>query len=100
MSEKLTAGIEISFPVGVDISRENQIRLDEVVTAICRDYEATHPGRIMWPAGFGDRITFMPMTAEEEQTRGIEFDSSVLAIDVAEREAYPGERNSVPEKKQ
>jgi hypothetical protein len=51
-------------------------------------YEATHPGRVMWSFGMRCKPTFIPMTAEEEKVRGMEFDDSVLAIECHERADY------------
>jgi hypothetical protein len=61
--------VEISFPVGVDMSNERQRQLDEVLSAICRDYERTHPGRIMWPFGFGAKSAVR--SAEAPQHRPV-----------------------------
>ena len=84
--------IQVLFPVPVALPDRWQQRLDQLVGEVCAAYEAAHPDRIMWPAGVGQRITYMPMTREEEQERGLEFDETTFAIDVAERERYEGER--------
>lgn len=87
MSEGTTR-IEITFPEAVELPSEWEHRLINLVTEACRAYEAAHPGRVMWPSGFGSKITYMPMTADEEKTRGIEFDNSTLSIECYERERY------------
>lgn len=80
--------IEITFPVPTDVPDALYQRLCNVVADICDGYEASHPGRVMWPAGFGAKITYMPMTAEEEAVRGMEFDDDTMTIECAERERY------------
>ena len=94
MGDKSTPqhAIEITFPVPVVLSREHEKRLVEVVSAICDDYEAAHHDRVMWPFGIGAKITYMPMTHEEEKERGMEFDDGVFSITVSERERYFPER--------
>jgi hypothetical protein len=85
MSED-TSRIEITFPVPVELTNDDQRVIDAITAEICRRYERCHPGRVMWPAGVGSKITYMPMTkAEEDAGRHMEFDNKVFAIDVAER---------------
>lgn len=83
-----THAIEIIFPVPVVLSRDHEKRLVEIVSAICGEYEAAHHDRVMWPFGIGSKITYMPMTREEEKERGIEFDDHIFSITVSERERY------------
>ena len=45
--------IEINFPTPVELTNDDQRVLDAVATEICRRWERAHPGRVMWPAGFG-----------------------------------------------
>lgn len=81
--------IEVTFPVPVDMPDDFQQRLVELIDAVCKAYEAENPGRVMWPFGVGSKITYMPMTREEEEAgRGMEFDDDTLAIECAERERY------------
>lgn len=80
--------IEISFPVPVTMRVEHERMLVELVGYICDEWCRAHPDRVMWPAGTGSKITFMPMTREQEQRRGMEFDDDVFAIDCSERERY------------
>ena len=80
--------IEVDFPLPVELSNEMQRGLMEAVGRICEDYNRAHPDRVMWPFGVGSKITRMPITAEEEAQFGIQFDDSVLHIEVAERERY------------
>lgn len=83
-----TVAIEITFPVAVNVTGKMQQRLVELIGQICDEYEAQHPDRVMWPAGIGCKPTFIPMTPEEEVTRGMEFDESVFSIECCERENY------------
>jgi hypothetical protein len=80
--------IEIHFGQPVELSREQEKRLLDLADEICKAYEASHPARVMWPSGYGCKPTYIPMTQEEEQERGMEFDESVLEIDCFEREDY------------
>lgn len=82
-------GIEITFPVAVEIPKGFYQKLDEVITDVCKHYMATHPGRVMWTFGCGDKVLYMPMTKEEEDAgRHMEFDEGIYQIEVAEREDY------------
>lgn len=76
--------IEITFPVEVELPPGFERVLDALVDMVCEKYEAEHPDRTMWPAGIGGK----PIWRESEEP---DFDMSVLAIDVAEREAFPKE---------
>lgn len=80
--------IEINFAKGVELTNDVEQQLLDVADAICRAYEFAHPGRVMWPAGIGGKITFLPLTAEDERERGIEFDDDTFEIDCYEREDY------------
>ncbi|MCK5607093.1 hypothetical protein KAR91_34735 [Candidatus Pacearchaeota archaeon] len=75
--------IEIDFPVDVVMHMKTQIALDKVIRQIC--YLNAPPGSVMWPGGTGSKITYMPMTLEDEKKRGIEFDDSIYHIDVSIR---------------
>lgn len=80
--------IQIDFPEAVTLAGEQQQKLVEIVTEITEAYERNHPARTMWPFGIGFLPTFIPMTREQEEQRGIEFDESVFAIEVYERADY------------
>ena len=81
--------IEINFPEPVELTEDHQRRLDDIAAELCRTYEAMHPGRVMWPFGQGFKITYMPMTREEELAgRHIEFDEDTFEIQCSEREDY------------
>jgi hypothetical protein len=82
-------GIEISFPVDVEVPDSFYCALNELVGIVCNEYEKMHPDRVMWPFGQGFKITYMPMTkAEEDAGKHIEFDEDIYAIEVSERENY------------
>lgn len=80
--------IEITFPAAVELTNDDQRALDNVVSAICKRWEGMNPGLVMWPFGMGSKITYMPMTAEEEATRGLEFDDAVFFIECSAREDF------------
>lgn len=78
--------IQIDFPCEVEISDLRFQALVAVVDAICKDYEAAHVGRVMWPSGMGSLMTVNPMALSDDEA--IPFDDSVLSISVSERADY------------
>lgn len=82
------SAIEVNFDTPVDLERVTQRALMSIINAICTNYTTQHPGRVMWPFGVGFKPTYMPMTQEKEQERGMEFDTSVFHIQCSEREDY------------
>jgi hypothetical protein len=78
--------IEVDFPVAVDCPGWFQKGLHELLSRLCDEYEAAHPDRAMWVFGWGSKPTFIPLSREEEQARGVEFDSDVLHAEISERE--------------
>ncbi len=81
--------IEINFPEPVELTNDQQNRLDAIAGEMCKAYGQMHPGRVMWPFGCGFKITYMPMTREEEQAgKHIEFDPDTFEIECSEREDY------------
>lgn len=84
---KITS-IRIDFPEPVDLPDGAAQDLIEIADRLCKLYQKSHPGRVMWPAGIGSLPTFIPMTREEEQERGMEFDESVFSVSCCEREDY------------
>lgn len=84
--------LEINFPVPVEIGDCAFREIVDAVSDICDAYERAHPDRLMWPAGMGAKPTYIPMTAEEEKTRGIEFSDDVQEIECFERERFPEDR--------
>lgn len=81
--------IEISFPAEVELTDDDQRAFMALASAMCRRYKAAHPGRVMWPAGIGQRIVSMPITAEDDDN-GVPmvFDEETFSIDCSEREDY------------
>jgi len=81
--------IEINFPVKVAFPDTYFQQLAELVGKLCDDWQKNHPGRVMWPAGMGYKITRMPMTQEDDR-KGvpIEFAEDTIAIDCFERADY------------
>lgn len=80
--------IELNFPEPVELTQQHQRRLDEIAGELCKTWQEAHPGRVMWPFGVGFKITFMPLTREQEETRGIEFDDDTFEIECTERADY------------
>jgi len=80
--------IEIDFPCYVDVPNDFGSQLHDLINAVCKLYERDHPDRVMWPAGHGSKMTYMPITREEERVRGCEFDEDIYHIGVAERGRY------------
>lgn len=80
--------LEISFGEPVEITELHQRLIVSFADYLCKRYKRDNPGRTMWPSGIGQKVTFIPMTREEEQTRGIGFDSEVFEVDCFEREDY------------
>lgn len=78
--------IEIAFPTPVAITEDDMRMLDSIAGEICERYERAHPGRVMWPAGHGQKITKSLFRVGDDEP--IPFDPSVYAIDCAEREDY------------
>lgn len=80
--------IEVYFPEPVDLSSQDQQELVGIISRVCDQWSAEHPGRTMWPFGIGCKPTFIPLTSEQEQERGIEFDESTFQIECYERADY------------
>lgn len=85
--------IEITFPVALVVKDEHLQAIDEILSKVSRDYEAANPGRIMWPFGHGAKMLVNLLMLSDDEP--IPFDDSVYSIEVAEREAYEGERNYI-----
>lgn len=58
--------IEINFPVDVKIDKEHFKKLNDVVSAICKDYTREYPTRVMWPFGQGFKMTVHPMMLSDD----------------------------------
>jgi hypothetical protein len=82
------SSIEIHFGAPVELSDKHQQELVGLVDRICKEYEASHPARVMWPSGVGFKPTYIPLTREEEEHRGMEFAEDIFSVDCFEREDY------------
>lgn len=51
MPEKVR-GIEITFPVAVELTKDDQRELQDVVRKICKRYEEQNPGRVVGLFGY------------------------------------------------
>lgn len=81
--------IEVSFPLGVEITSEQQKELDKVISSICDSYNKQNPTRIMWTFGQGYKMLSNLFMLDDSEP--MEFDLSCYQIEVSEREAYKGE---------
>lgn len=77
--------IEVCFAVPVDLPKMWDQELSMLLDKVCKAYEEKNPDRVMWTAEHGSKITYLPMTKEEEEERGMEFDTSIYYIGVSER---------------
>lgn len=80
--------IEIQFPVDVEIPKDWDRRLHDMVREVCEQYKKENPERTMWPCEIGFKPTYIPITRADELKRGMEFDESCFCIGVHEREKY------------
>lgn len=88
---KNISSVEITFNSPVTLSQEFKQKLDEILTKVCKEWEAENPGQIMWPFGSGFKMLCHPMMIEDDKP--IPFDESCYHIEVTNRKAYEGERN-------
>lgn len=81
--------IELTFAAPVELTDQDMRDLQDCASYLCKRYERANPGRVMWPFGIGSRITYMPMTKEEEDA-GLttQFDDDVFSIECSERADY------------
>lgn len=88
-TRKHIQAIHISFPVAVELTNDDMRMIDNIAGEICDRYQAAHPGRVCWPAGCGDKIISMPMTAQDDEDGvPIVFDGTTFQIDCCEREDF------------
>jgi|SRR6185369_1535772 len=85
-AEEQILRIEINFPVKVAFPDQYFQSLVELVSKLCDDWQKNHPGRVMWPAGMGYKITQMPIT-QQDDIDGVpmKFADDTIAIDCYER---------------
>jgi len=93
MTESEVRSIEMVFPFAVNISPQVQKGLLSCAKQICK--ENCPEGYVMWPSGVGSKITYMPMTKDEEDA-GLhtEFDDTVFQIGISARPKHSGEQKS------
>lgn len=82
--------IVITFPETVEVSQQDQCRLDRVVGAICDRYEAVNMERTMWPFGQGYAMLKHPIALGDDEP--IPFDYNTFHIECAERERHAEDR--------
>lgn len=82
--------IVITFPETVEVSQQDQCRLDRVVGAICDRYEAVNVERTMWPFGQGYAMLKHPIALGDDEP--IPFDYNTFHIECAERERHAEDR--------
>lgn len=85
-----TVAVEVYFPLPVEWSDETDRRLVMTVDAICKEYEAKHPDRVMWPGGMGAKPPPHWPWVDDGSTG--DWDHSIFVIEVCERERYDGEK--------
>lgn len=84
--------IEVSFPLGVEITSEQQQELTKVISSICDSYNKQNPTRVMWPFGQGYKLLSNLFMLDDGEP--MEFDLNCYHIEVSEREAYEGENKN------
>jgi hypothetical protein len=84
--------IEVDFPIEVDLSSDVQQELQNLVMKICK--ANCPPNHAFWPMATGSKPTFIPMTAEDEQEGGMEFDDSIYHIECGIRQRYHDEKEN------
>lgn len=78
--------IEIHFPEPVDMTPEDANGILAIVSAMTDRYGATHPGRVMWVFGVGQKMLSNPyMMADDEP---MQFDEGCFEITCSERADY------------
>lgn len=84
-----THQILVTFPVGIDLHRDDERALHDLIEVICKRWRAANPGRVMWAGGWGGYCTSMPITAQDEKDGvPLSFDMSTLHCEVLERADY------------
>ena len=78
--------IEILFPTPAPLRGSAERALDAIASAVCEDYQAAHPDRVMWPSAIGAP----PTAAFFADAPGEQFESGVFQIACSEREDFYG----------
>lgn len=81
--------ILITFPFPIDTSKYD-VDLMTLAEQICDDHRPE--GMTAWPAGFGQKITRMPLTAQDDLDGvAMEFDETTFHIECFARQEYDSE---------
>ena len=80
------SSIHVDFFEPVEITRDEEIKLQEIVTAICDRYKAKNLGRTMWLFGYGSRPLTNPFLVDDDHP--MEFDDSELYLECFAREDF------------
>lgn len=78
--------IEIQFPQDVELTGLQETLLQALVNDMCKAWEVANPHRVMWPAGYGQKMKFSPFLTDEDHP--MEYDAKTLTVEVFEREDY------------
>ena len=75
--------IEIEFPIPVEL-KDGGEGIYRVVSEICK--QNSPEGMVLWPASYGSKPLYIPLTKEDEEERCSEFDDSIYHIGCSIRE--------------
>lgn len=98
--------IEISFPCLVNLPDGFERTLDALVGMVCAQYQRENPFRVMWPAGHGSKVSWSKSDAaflgkeaapNAKDSGEPDYDDSIYAIDVSEREDLHGSNPHNPD---
>ena len=81
--------IEIDFPGLVELPKEFERSLHELVQTVCGHYEKENPGMVMWVFGSGCKPLWNPFMLGKDEL--MECDDEVLYLEVSARERHPRE---------
>lgn len=94
MNNKIKA-IEIHFPCDVKLPEGWQQTLGSLIGMVCKSYEEENPTRIMWPLFEGGKPLGNVMVDDL-----VDYDMSVLCIEVSEREDIYGGNDWNPDREE
>lgn len=78
--------LEVCFPRPVVVTEDDHRILVALTEEVCKRYERSHPGRVMWPFGQGLKMLVHPLMLSDDEP--IPFDEDVWQIECSEREDY------------
>lgn len=76
----------MQFPLPVEISDDWLRAFNELISEVCKHYEATHPSRVMWLFGQGQTYKYNWHVVDENHPQ--EYNELSYTIEVSEREKY------------